>query len=212
MNMKVNVIIVFTGKSACSFYPTCVECRDDPACGWCDDGSGTGLGQCLPGGNAGPNQPSLSCAAGRWFFTECPSESCCLATLTQSFPRGLYLRTGFHLWFLFHVVGWKANMIDAENSVMYGCCKVWLVFYLCSPACQCNGHSVCPANSSVCNQPCANLTQGPHCEHCVLGYYGNPINGGKCIRKYKVSLKFLWCNFFLYCAQSATLNHIWSCS
>ncbi|XP_069690268.1 attractin-like protein 1 isoform X2 [Periplaneta americana] len=109
-----------SGKSACSFYPTCVECRDDPACGWCDDGSGTGLGQCLPGGNAGPNQPNLSCAAGRWFFTECPT-------------------------------------------------------------CQCNGHSTCAVNSSVCNQPCANLTQGPHCEHCVLGYYGNPVNGGKCI-------------------------------
>jgi hypothetical protein len=66
--------IVAAGKSACSFYPTCVECRDDPACGWCDDGSGTGLGQCLLGGNAGPNQSSLSCATGRWFFTECPSE------------------------------------------------------------------------------------------------------------------------------------------
>jgi hypothetical protein len=66
--------IVVAGKSACSFYPTCVECRDDPACGWCDDGSGTGLGQCLPGGNAGPNQPNLSCVAGHWFFTECPSK------------------------------------------------------------------------------------------------------------------------------------------
>jgi hypothetical protein len=67
-------------------------------------------------------------------------------------------------------------MTDAAHSI-FVCC-------LCPLACQCNGHSTCPANSSVCIQPCANLTQGPHCEHCVLGYYGNPVNGGKCIRKY----------------------------
>jgi attractin len=27
-----------TGKSQCGFYKTCQQCRDDPACGWCDDG------------------------------------------------------------------------------------------------------------------------------------------------------------------------------
>lgn len=40
-------------KSQCSFYSTCEKCRDDPACGWCDDGSKTGLGKCMPGGYAG---------------------------------------------------------------------------------------------------------------------------------------------------------------
>lgn len=40
-------------KSQCSFYSTCAQCRDDPACGWCDDGSKTGLGKCMPGGYAG---------------------------------------------------------------------------------------------------------------------------------------------------------------
>ncbi|XP_018573311.1 attractin isoform X3 [Anoplophora glabripennis] len=37
-------------NSQCSFYKTCAKCRDDPACGWCDDGSKTGLGSCMPGG------------------------------------------------------------------------------------------------------------------------------------------------------------------
>lgn len=39
--------------SECSFYLTCAQCQADPACGWCDDGSNTGLGKCLPGGNTG---------------------------------------------------------------------------------------------------------------------------------------------------------------
>lgn len=38
-----------SGNSQCGFYNTCQQCRDDPACGWCDDGSMTGLGKCLPG-------------------------------------------------------------------------------------------------------------------------------------------------------------------
>ncbi|XP_034232301.1 attractin isoform X1 [Thrips palmi] len=107
-----------SGKSSCSFYLTCAECRDDPACGWCDHGSGTGLGTCLPGGNMGPDH-DYTCPARNWYFTDCP-------------------------------------------------------------LCQCNGHSTCPSNSSMCNQPCGNMTQGEKCERCVPGYYGIAINGGTC--------------------------------
>lgn len=130
-----------TGKPGCSFYKTCNECQSDPECGWCDDGSGTGLGKCLPGGNHGNYDVSeiegndilnhfgiashtgggygLKCAEEKWFFTKCPP-------------------------------------------------------------CQCNGHSTCSHNSSVCNQPCGNLTTGDHCDRCISGYHGNPINGGQC--------------------------------
>ncbi|KAJ8976992.1 hypothetical protein NQ317_013993 [Molorchus minor] len=40
-------------NSPCNYYKTCAKCRDDPACGWCDDGSKTGIGVCIPGGYAG---------------------------------------------------------------------------------------------------------------------------------------------------------------
>ncbi|KAK7866706.1 hypothetical protein R5R35_003244 [Gryllus longicercus] len=106
------------GKSQCSVYTTCETCREDPACGWCDDGSGTGLGACMPGGNNGPSTKD-PCPSKRWFFTGCP-------------------------------------------------------------LCQCNGHSTCVNDTNTCHQPCANLTHGPHCENCAVGYYGSPINGGKC--------------------------------
>uniref|UniRef100_A0A8D3E264 Attractin-like 1a n=1 Tax=Scophthalmus maximus TaxID=52904 RepID=A0A8D3E264_SCOMX len=46
------------------------------------------------------------------------------------------------------------------------------------PACQCNGHSRC-VNGSVCER-CGNLTAGTHCQSCMAGYYGDPVNGGKC--------------------------------
>lgn len=105
-----------TGKSACTFYKSCGECQTDPECGWCDDGSGTGLGFCLPGGNTSPQ----ICSSGNWCFTCCPS-------------------------------------------------------------CQCNGHSVCLSNTNICSQPCGNFTHGPHCERCIHGYYGNPLNGGTCL-------------------------------
>ncbi|XP_022918450.1 attractin-like protein 1 [Onthophagus taurus] len=110
-------------KSQCSSYLTCGQCRDEPACGWCDDGSKTGLGKCMPGGYAGPtlhtqSLPSNTCPSDRWHFTTCP-------------------------------------------------------------LCQCNGHASCRGNTSVC-QSCSDLTTGPHCEKCVPGYWGSPVNGGKC--------------------------------
>ena len=32
----------------------CSECLANPACGWCDEGSLTGLGKCHEGGAKGP--------------------------------------------------------------------------------------------------------------------------------------------------------------
>lgn len=64
-----------TGKEWCTFYSSCAACRSDPGCGWCDDGSGTGKGLCLPGGARGPSSKSLdTCSIERWYFTKCPSK------------------------------------------------------------------------------------------------------------------------------------------
>lgn len=109
--------------SQCAYYTSCAQCRDDPACGWCDDGSRTGLGNCMAGGFQGPNLhdqslPSSTCPSERWHFTTCPK-------------------------------------------------------------CQCNGHSICDG-SGHCVQPCRNDSVGHHCEKCRDGYWGNPVNGGRC--------------------------------
>ncbi|XP_076460551.1 attractin-like protein 1 isoform X2 [Babylonia areolata] len=52
-------------------------------------------------------------------------------------------------------------------------------FFTQCPLCQCNGHSTCEANSSVCKN-CAFPTQGGRCESCQHFYYGSPVNGGNC--------------------------------
>ncbi|XP_076062898.1 attractin-like protein dsd isoform X2 [Oratosquilla oratoria] len=113
------------GGSRCSLHQTCETCQADVACGWCDDGSGTGLGSCMEGGQRGPISPatglvrSSRCPNPRWFFTSCPQ-------------------------------------------------------------CNCNGHSYCAENQTECLQPCANHTEGTHCQHCMERYWGNPSNGGLC--------------------------------
>lgn len=64
---------------------------------------------------------------------------------------------------------------------------VLILFTFIILACQCNGHSKCLSNSSICIQPCGNLTYGPHCDKCIPGYYGNPLNGATCQRKFILS-------------------------
>ncbi|KAH8291888.1 hypothetical protein KR054_001951 [Drosophila jambulina] len=106
-------------SAQCGYYNSCQQCLDDPACGWCDNGSNTGLGRCVVGGALAPYDDT-ECALKHWFFTSCPR-------------------------------------------------------------CNCNGHSYCN-DQQHCEQPCNNLTTGAHCEKCRTGYWGNPINGGKCQR------------------------------
>ncbi|XP_050048964.1 attractin-like protein 1 isoform X1 [Dermacentor andersoni] len=111
---------------SCEDFQTCSACQEHERCGWCDDGSNTGKGQCLEGSASGPLSPmgsvyrlnSSLCPAPNWYFTDCPK-------------------------------------------------------------CQCNGHSTCNG-SSECLQSCQHRTEGPHCEHCIAGYHGNPANGGNC--------------------------------
>ncbi|CAG0917287.1 unnamed protein product [Notodromas monacha] len=114
-----NAVKVPENKDVCRYLSTCEECQEWPECGWCDNGTGTGLGQCMRGGNSAPY--SKICPRGLWFFTECPT-------------------------------------------------------------CQCNGHSTCVNNTDVCQLPCQDQTTGDHCERCIEGYFGNPVNGGNCSR------------------------------
>ena len=61
---------------------TCDDCHTLPECGWCDDGSATGLGKCMEGGDDGPftkasNASDSQCPGKRWFFIECPGTDIC---------------------------------------------------------------------------------------------------------------------------------------
>lgn len=88
-----------TGKDWCNFYSSCEICRSDPGCGWCDDGSGTGKGVCLPGGARGPSSKSLeTCPFEHWYFTKCPSKRVFLIDCIHFF---VYLQSNIvsFIWF-----------------------------------------------------------------------------------------------------------------
>lgn len=101
----------------CEDIQTCEACQNNPRCGWCDDGSNTGVGKCMEGSYMSPLIPD-ACPQKRWHFVSCPD-------------------------------------------------------------CQCNGHSHCSTDSNTC-ESCKDLTEGLHCQKCMEGHYGNPVNGGTC--------------------------------
>lgn len=151
-------------RSQCEFYKSCSQCRDDPACGWCDDGSETGLGKCMPGGDSGP-QDEMVCPSASWYFTRCPSCQCnghstckdgktCVQPcdhLTTG-PNCEHCRTGY--W---------------GNPVNGGPCQ----------KCECNGQAThCHQETAKCYCSTKGLA-GDHCEKCdaTNHYHGDPSKG-----------------------------------
>eukprot|EP00096_Caligus_rogercresseyi_P010713 TRINITY_DN3998_c0_g2_i1.p1 TRINITY_DN3998_c0_g2~~TRINITY_DN3998_c0_g2_i1.p1 ORF type:complete len:1325 (+),score=211.17 TRINITY_DN3998_c0_g2_i1:165-4139(+) len=116
----------------CSDYQTCSSCRSNPACGWCDDGSRTGLGSCHIGGASG--------------------------ALKLKDKRDNH-------WIL------DSDICPVSKG------KQW--HFTSCPNCQCNGHSKCSTKENVCDE-CLNHTKGDHCQICTKGFFGDPVNGGKC--------------------------------
>ncbi|XP_064629979.1 attractin-like protein 1 isoform X2 [Lineus longissimus] len=69
----------------CEDARMCEDCLKNPMCGWCSDGSDTGLGKCHQGGDKGPYSKNTGgvmtlnqtmCPNRRWHFTECPVCQC----------------------------------------------------------------------------------------------------------------------------------------
>lgn len=69
-------------RAVCDEVATCDTCLSLPSCGWCDDGSGKGLGRCMDGSSRGPlvvNSTSVTvnwtlCLSKEWHFTDCPGK------------------------------------------------------------------------------------------------------------------------------------------
>eukprot|EP00094_Tigriopus_californicus_P013495 TCALIF_13053-PA protein Name:"Similar to tag-53 Putative protein tag-53 (Caenorhabditis elegans)" AED:0.08 eAED:0.08 QI:208/1/1/1/0.92/1/14/654/1185 len=164
----------------CVGYRTCKSCRSNPSCGWCDDGSLTGLGTCMVGGAASPlkrvNQgghghfawvPDDQCPQSdgkSWHFTTCPDcecnghSSCTVEKSTCDKPCDEFTG-GEHC-----EKCTKGYFGDAVNG---GSCQ----------ACQCNNQaSACNHETGKCHCTTKGII-GDHCETCdkVNHYFGDPV-------------------------------------
>lgn len=165
-----------TGKNQCGFYRTCAQCRDDPACGWCDDGSITGLGKCLPGGDRGPHE-EMECLTHRWHFTNCPHCQCNGHSTCEDGKTCLQpcnnLTMGSHCD--------KCRAGYFGNPVNGGTCQ----------KCECNGQAQhCNGETGKCYCSTKGLA-GDHCEKCdgTNHYHGDPSKGS-CFYELTIDYQF----------------------
>ncbi|RZF37106.1 hypothetical protein LSTR_LSTR013802 [Laodelphax striatellus] len=161
--------------SGCSDYRTCDECRNAPECGWCDDGSGTGLGKCLSGG--AHNSMDI-CQKEHWYFTRCPTCQCnghstCSNNTAICDPCGNQT-TGPHCERC--KPGYHGNPVNGG---------------VCEP-CQCNDHGTqCDQETGKCYCTTKGIV-GDHCERCDVQnhYHGDPTNHGSCFYDLTIDYQF----------------------
>ncbi|XP_071548836.1 attractin-like protein 1 isoform X2 [Panulirus ornatus] len=171
------------GVSRCSIHQTCKDCQADVACGWCDDGSGTGIGTCMEGGQRGPINPVTGvtqknkCPKSNWFFTDCPLCNCNGHSKCEN--------------------GSQCIMPCANNTGGSHCQHCIEKFFgrpinggLCKP-CMCNEHGdTCNRETGRCNCHTKGVT-GDHCERCDTqnNYVGEPLHGS-CFYDLQIDYQF----------------------
>ncbi|XP_045109303.1 attractin-like protein 1 isoform X1 [Portunus trituberculatus] len=173
------------GDRRCALHKTCKKCQADVACGWCDDGSSTGIGRCMEGGQRGPinpitgvlNRNSDNCSASNWFFTECPLCNCNGHSTCDN----------------------KSQCMQpcGNNTEGSHCQHCTHKFYgspinggLCRP-CMCNEHGeTCNRETGRCNCHTKGVT-GDHCDRCDTqnNYVGEPLHGS-CFYDLQIDYQF----------------------
>ncbi|XP_033102820.1 attractin-like isoform X2 [Anneissia japonica] len=169
----------------CSGYQSCTECQLSPACGWCDDGSGTGTGTCMEGGFTGPLDSSGSemvlnmsmCHTHLWNFIGCPSCQC----------------NGHST-----CVNGSACLNCTNNTAGEHCEECASGFFgnprnggSCAP-CVCNENAdVCDIHTGACYCTTKGII-GDMCDVCdtKAKYRGNPSDGGTCYYELEMNFRY----------------------
>ncbi|XP_068244853.1 attractin-like protein 1 [Palaemon carinicauda] len=169
--------------SRCRDHQTCLDCQADVACGWCDDGSGTGIGVCMEGGQRGPIDPITSvtqpskCPRTRWFFTRCPLCNCNGHSRCENGSQCILPCAN-------NTAGLECQHCDEKffgNPLNGGSCK----------PCDCNNHGdTCDRESGQCSCNTKGVT-GDHCDRCDTynNYFDEPLLG-TCFYDLQTDYKF----------------------
>ncbi|EYB88721.1 hypothetical protein Y032_0242g3414 [Ancylostoma ceylanicum] len=170
-------------SSNCSAHKTCAECQLSPECGWLDDGSHTGLGNCTQGSAQGPLNPSKNFRPEQWYFIDCPACQCNGHSMCNE--------TRHTLGGIQEVCG------ECQDNTMGKHCELCAPGYFgdprngdhCKP-CQCNGQAdTCDNFTGACHCRTKGVT-GNECDRCEQKYYGQPRNGTPCY--YELSVDFIF--------------------
>ncbi|TMS36219.1 hypothetical protein L596_003438 [Steinernema carpocapsae] len=159
----------------CGVQKTCAECQlVGPGCGWCDDGSNTGLGTCLPGSQSGPRS-SNACAPFKWYYVgqpkcQCNGHSDCDA---------------------------KGNCKECRNNTTGVNCGTCAPGFYGEPEnggkckrCDCfDPDATCNPQTGECYCTAKGVT-GQRCEKCEPKYYGDPTKGKPCL--YDLAVDFIF--------------------
>ncbi|XP_029691394.1 attractin-like protein 1 isoform X5 [Takifugu rubripes] len=175
-------------KTPCSLRTSCANCTSQPTeCMWCSSTQ-----RCVDSSAYVISFPYGQCL--EWQTQDCTAQNCSgLRTCAECLERaecgwcgdptntgkGVCMEGSYRgpMKTAAARVGPRVRDMVLDQSLCSSDRGYNWAFIQC-PACQCNGHSRC-VNSSVCEH-CGNLTSGTHCQSCMPGYYGDPINGGKC--------------------------------
>uniref|UniRef100_A0A7E4VRK2 Attractin n=1 Tax=Panagrellus redivivus TaxID=6233 RepID=A0A7E4VRK2_PANRE len=173
----------------CTAQKTCNECQEiGPRCGWCDDGSGTGLGTCLPGSLHGPKDVN-SCKAGSWFFTGACPQCQCNGHSNCSTTALALLRS--------NNVASDATCSRCNDHTEGEHCDKCVEGFFGDPRnggncteCMCNDQALsCDRESGDCFCTTKGVV-GPHCDVCDAKYDGDPSQNKPCA--YKLSIDFIF--------------------
>ncbi|UXI20195.1 cytosol aminopeptidase [Sarcoptes scabiei] len=152
---------------SCSDIQSCDKCLRNPKCGWCDDGSGTGAGNCTEGSLRSPNTSSIAKMCQQWYFTSCPKCQCNGHSKCFQLPG-------------------VCDQPCQHNTEGTNCERCKFTYFgnpinggICKP-CQCNGHShFCHRETGKCSCTTKGIV-GHNCDKCdERDYVGNPqdLNG-----------------------------------
>ncbi|EDV26151.1 uncharacterized protein TRIADDRAFT_55971 [Trichoplax adhaerens] len=182
----------------CSQHTLCRNCITDRTCGWCATSANPYNGKCLKGDANSSFQQSCNAIMPTgtnitWHYQSCPIINECQLNLHKCHQNATCSDTsnGYECKCNRGFIGdgFQCHETCYEECINGECpqkppfkcqCKKGWTGPTCNIDCGCNKRSTCNKGVGICDQ-CEANTAGPKCEHCRIGFYGNPENGGSCV-------------------------------